>query len=148
MWVEVRGGNTIFATDTSTRAVIGGEEYRKNGEDQVKENLAEIKDHEKEHKDCNKATEKDIDGDPSTKSEHVMAMEDACIKVCAREILDKNPDLRDTYNQNDIENKLKEKVNKEYLSKEELENSLDEITEEIEEQAENERVPGEDTRRA
>ena len=144
MGVQLRDSNTIFATDTSTRAVIG--EYERNGEDTVEENLEEIKAHDKEHEDCNKTTEKDIDGDPSTKSEHVMAMEDAYIKVCARNILDKNPELRDTYNQNDIENKLKEKVNKEYLSKEELENSLDEITEEIEKQAENERVPGEDTR--
>lgn len=143
MGVQLRDSNTIFATDTSTRAVIG--EYK--GEDTVEENLEEIKAHEKEHEDCNKATEKDIDGDPSTKSEHVMAMEDAYIKVCAREILDKNPELGETYNQTDIENKLKEKVNnKEYLGKEEIENSLDEITEEIEKQAENERVPGEDTR--
>ena len=143
---QVRDGNTIFVPDTSTRAVIG--EYEREGEDTVEENLEEIKAHEKEHKDCNKATEKDIDGDPSTKSEHVMAMEDAYIKVCAREILDKNPELGETYNQTDMENKLKEKINEEYLSKEELENSLDEITEEIEKQAENERVPGEDTRRA
>lgn len=145
MGVEVRGKYTIFATDTSTRAVIGGE-YRKNGEDTVKENIAEITAHDKEHKDCNKATEKDIDGDPSTKSEHVMAMQDAYIKVCAREILDKNPELGETYNQNDIENKLKEKVNKEYLSKEELENSLDDIAKDLEKQAENEKVPGKDDR--
>ena len=146
MGVQLRDSNTIFVPDTSQRSVIG--EYEREGEDTVEENLAEIKAHEKEHKDCNKATEKDIDGDPSTKSEHVMAMEDAYIKVCAREILDKNPELGETYNQTDMENKLKEKINEEYLSKEELENSLDEITEEIEKQAENERVPGEDTRRA
>ncbi len=147
MGVQVRDSNTIFVPDTSQRSVIG--EYERNGEDTVEENLEEIKAHEKEHKDCNKVTEKDIDGDPSTKSEHVMAMEDAYIKVCAREILDKNPDLRDTYNQNDIENKLKEKVkNKEYLSKEEIENSLDDIAKDLENQAEKERVPGEDTRRA
>ena len=145
MGVQLRDSNTIFVPDTSQRSVIG--EYEREGEDTVEQNLEEIKAHEKEHKDCKKATEKDIDGDPSTKSEHVMAMEDAYIKVCAREILDKNPELGETYNQTDIENKLKEKVkNKEYLSKEELENSLDEITEEIEKQAENERVPGEDTR--
>lgn len=142
MGVEVRGRYTIFATDTSTRAVIG--EYK--GEDAVEENIAEITAHDKEHKDCNKATEKDIDGDPSTKSEHVMAMQDAYIKVCAREILDKNPELGETYNQNDIENKLKEKVNKEYLSKEELENSLDDIAKDLEKQAENEKVPGKDDR--
>ena len=144
MGVQVRDSNTIYVPDTSTRSVIG--EYEREGEDTVEKNLEEIKAHEKEHKDCNEMTEKDIDGDPSTKSEHVMAMEDAYIKVCAREILDKNPELGETYNQTDIENKLKEKVNKEYLSKEELENSLDEITEEIEKQAENERVLGEDRR--
>lgn len=144
MGVQLRDSNTIFATDTSTRAVIG--EYERNGEDTVEENLEEIKAHDKEHEDCNKTTEKDIDGDPSTKSEHVMAMEDAYIKVCAREILDKNPELGETYNQNDIENKLKEKVNKEYLSKEELENSLDDIAKDLEKQAENEKVPGKDDR--
>ena len=144
MGVQLRDSNTIFVPDTSQRSVIG--EYEREGEDTVEENLAEIKAHEKEHKDCNKATEKDIDGDPSTKSEHVMAMEDAYIKVCAREILDKNPELGETYNQNDIENKLKEKVNKEYLSKEELENSLDDIAKDLEKQAENEKVPGKDDR--
>ena len=141
MGVQLRDSNTIYVPDTSQRRVIG--EYEREGEDTVEENLEEIKAHDKEHEDCNKATEKDIDGDPSTKSEHVMAMEDAYIKVCAREILDKNPELRETYNQTDIENKLKEKINKEYLSKEELENNLDEIAEDIEKQAENERVPGE-----
>lgn len=147
MGMKVRDRNTIFATDTSTRAVIG--EYERNGEYTVKANLEEIKAHEKEHEDCNKATEKDIDGDPSTKSEHVMAMEDAYIKVCAREILDKNPELGETYNQSDIENKLKEKVNnKEYLSKEEIENSLDDIAQDLQNEAENERLPGEDIRRA
>ena len=145
MGVQVRDGNTIFVPDTSTRAVIG--EYEREGEDTVEENLEEIKAHGKEHKDCNKATEKDIDGDPSTKSEHVMAMEDEYIKVCAREILDKNPELGETYNQKDIENKLKEKVNnKEYLSNEEIENSLDDIAKDLENEAENERLPGEDRR--
>lgn len=145
MGVQVRDSNTIFATDTSTRAVIG--EYEREGEDSVEENLEEIKAHDKEHKDCNKTTEKDIDGDSSTKSEHVMAMEEAYIKVCAREILDKNPELGETYNQNDIENKLKEKVkNKEYLSKEEIENSLDDIAKDLENEAEIVRLPGEDRR--
>ncbi len=142
---QVRDSNTPEVPGTPQRAVIG-RVYRKNGEDTVKENLKEIKLHFEEHDDCTKATEKDIDGDPSTKSEHVMAMQDAYIKVCAREILDKNPELGETYNQNDIENKLKEKVNKEYLSKEELENSLDDIAKDLEKQAENEKVPGKDDR--
>ena len=64
-----------------------------------------------------------------------------------REILDKNPELGETYNQNDIENKLKEKVkNKEYLSKEEIENSLDDIAKDLENEAEIVRLPGEDRR--
>ena len=147
MGVQLRDSNTIFVPDTSQRSVIG--EYEREGEDTVEENLEEITAHDKEHKDCNKATEKDIDGDPSTKSEHVMAMEDAYIKICAREILDKNPELGETYNQTDIENKLKEKVeNQEYLSKEEMETSLDDIAKDLEKEAENERLPGKDTRLA
>ena len=152
MGVQLRDSNTIFATDTSQRSVIG--EYEKNGEDVVVDNIKEIEPHFERDEDCTKATEDDIDGDRSTKSEHVkedikehmMGVEDAYIKVCARKILDKNPDLGETYNQTDIENKLKEKVNKEYLSKEELENSLDEISKQIEEQAEGEIVRGEDKR--
>ena len=152
MGVQLRDSNTIFATDTSQRSVIG--EYEQNGEDVVVDNLKEIKPHFEKDEDCTKATEEDIDGDRSTKSEHVkedikehvMSIENAYIKVCARKILDENPNLGETYNQTDIENMLKEKINKEYLSKEELENSLDEISKQIEEQAEEERVPGEDER--
>ena len=44
MGVQLRDSNTIFATDTSTRAVIG--EYERNGEDTVEENLEEIKAHD------------------------------------------------------------------------------------------------------
>ena len=144
--VQVRDDRyTTFATDTSTRAVIG--EYEKEGEDAVEMSLEEAKTHEKEHEDCTQMTEKDIDGDPSTKSEHVMEMEEEYIKECAREILDKNPELGEIYNQQDIENKLKEKVDEnEYSSKDDLENNLDEITEDLEKQAENERVPGQDSR--
>ena len=152
MGVQLRDSNTIFATDTSQRSVIG--EYEKNGEDVVVDNIKEIEPHFERDEDCTKATEDDIDGDRSTKSEHVkedikehmMGVEDAYIKVCARKILDENPDLGETYNQTDIENKLKEKVNEEYLSKEELENSLDKISKQIEEQAEGEIVRGEDKR--
>ena len=42
--------------------------------------------------------------------------------------------------------KYQEKINREYLSKKELENSLDEISKQIEEQAEGEIVRGEDKR--
>ena len=145
MGVQLRDSNTIFVTDTSQRSVIG--EYEQEGEDTVELNLKEIKAHDKQTPNCEKTDERDIDGDPDTSShEHVMNIEDAYIKVCARKILDENPDLGETYNQTDIENMLKEKVNKEYLSKEELENSLDEISKQIEEQAEGEIVRGEDKR--
>ena len=145
MGVQLRDSNTIFVTDTSQRSVIG--EYEQEGEDTVELNLKEIKAHDKQNPNCEKTDERDIDGDPDTSShEHVMNIEDAYIKVCARKILDENPDLGETYNQTDIENMLKEKVNKEYLSKEELENSLDEISKQIEEQAEGEIVRGEDKR--
>lgn len=145
MGVQLRDSNTIFVTDTSQRSVIG--EYEQEGEDTVELNLKEIKAHDKQNPNCEKTDERDIDGDPDTSShEHVMNIEDAYIKVCARKILDENPDLGETYNQTDIENMLKEKINREYLSKKELENSLDEISKQIEEQAEGEIVRGEDKR--
>lgn len=145
MGVQLRDSNTMFAIPPSRRSVIG--EYEKEGEDTVELNLKEIKAHDKQNPNCGETDERDIDGDPDTSShEHVMNIEDAYIKVCARKILDENPDLGEAYNQTDIENKLKEKVNKEYLSKEELENSFDEISKQIEEQAEAERLPGEDER--
>ncbi len=145
MGVQLRDSNTIFVTDTSQRSVIG--EYEQEGEDTVELNLKEIKEHNKENPNCEKTDEKDIDGDPDTKShKHVMSIQDAYIKVCARKILDENPDLRETYNQTDIENKLKNKIQKESLSKKDLENSLDEISKQIEEQAEGEMVRGEDKR--
>ena len=71
---------------------------------------------------------------------------DEYIEKMAREILDENPELGETYNQTDIENKLKNKIQKESLSKKDLENSLDEISKQIEEQAEGEIVRGEDKR--
>ena len=145
MGVQLRDSNTIFVTDTSQRSVIG--EYEQEGEDTVELNLKEIKAHDKQNPNCEKTDERDIDGDPDTKShEHVMSIQDAYIKVCARKILDENPDLGETYNQTDIENKLKNKIQKESLSKKDLENSLDEISKQIEEQAEGEIVRGEDKR--
>ena len=145
MGVQLRDSNTIFATDTSQRSVIG--EYEQEGEDTVEQNLKEITAHDKQNPNCEKTDERDIDGDPDTSShEHEMNIEDVYIKVCARKILDENPELGETYNQTDIENKLKDKIQKESLSKKDLENSLDEISKQIEEQAEGEIVRGEDKR--
>ena len=73
-------------------------------------------------------------------------MKDEYIEKMAREILDENPELGKTYNQTDIENKLKNKIRKEVLTKKDLENNMDEITENIKQEAEEERLPGEDER--
>ena len=146
--VQLRDSNTIFVTDTSQRSVIG--EYEKEGEDTVELGIAEIERHFERDKDCTKATEADIDGDKRTKSEHVKEhiaeMKDAYIEKMAREILDENPELGETYNQTDIENKLKNKMQKESLTKKDLENNIDEITENIKQEAEEERLPSDDDR--
>ena len=64
MGVQLRGENTLFATDTETRSVIG--EYEANGEDTVEDNLREAKEHPDPEYD--KMDVRDIDGDPTTKS--------------------------------------------------------------------------------
>lgn len=138
---QLRDSNTIYVPDTSQRSVIG--EYESKGEDTVEEGLKEIEPHD----NCQEKDERDIDGDPDTSShEHIMNIEDAYIKVCAREILNKNPEIGEIYNQADIERKLKEEIKEESLSKKDLENSLNEISKKIEEEAENQKLPGEDKR--
>lgn len=64
MGVQLRAENTIFATDTSTRSVIG--EYEENGEDTVEENIEEAEKHPEPEED--KMNERDVDGDFNTKS--------------------------------------------------------------------------------
>lgn len=63
--MQMRDSNSMFATDTKTRSVIG--EYESNGEYTVDENLKEARQHEKQNKDCDMTIE-DIDGDLKTKS--------------------------------------------------------------------------------
>lgn len=60
--VQMRDSNSTFTTSKETRGVMG--EYESNGEYTVDENLKEVKQHE----DCEKLTDKDIDGDSETKS--------------------------------------------------------------------------------
>lgn len=64
--VQMRDSNSIFATDTETRKVIG--EYESNGQYTVDENLEEAKQHSEQNPNCEKMTIKDIDGDFNTKS--------------------------------------------------------------------------------
>lgn len=144
MGIQLRDSNTIFATDTSQRSVIG--EYEKEGEDTVEQNLKEVR----QHPNCQKLDERDIDGDPNTQSphEHIISIDnDEYIKICARKILDNNPEIKEVYNQSDIEKKLVEKIAHESLNSEELENNLDKISEEIKEESEREHdLPGTDRR--
>lgn len=144
MGIQLRDSNTIFATDTAQRSVIG--EYEKEGEDTVEQNLKEVR----QHTNCRKLDERDIDGDPNTQSphEHIISIDnDEYIKIYARKILDNNPEIKEVYNQSDIEKKLVEKIAHESLNSEELENNLDKISEEIKEESEREHdLPGTDRR--
>ena len=64
MGVELRTENVTFATDTSSRSVIG--EYEQNGEDTVEENIEEAERHPDPEED--KMDARDIDGDIETAS--------------------------------------------------------------------------------
>ena len=64
MAIQLRTDNVTFATDTSTRSVIG--EYEEEGEDTVELNLEEAQKHPDPSKD--KMDERDVDGDLSTVS--------------------------------------------------------------------------------
>lgn len=66
MGVQVRDSNSIYTTDTQTRAVLG--EYESNGEYVVDRNIDEAEEHQKQNPDCDKMTEKDIDGNLQTTS--------------------------------------------------------------------------------
>lgn len=71
-----------------------------------------------------------------------MGIDEAYIKVLTKKIL-KNPTISSVYNQQDIENKLREKLkDKQELSKENLSEELENIEQEIEEQSEGQRVIG------
>ena len=66
MGVQVRDSNTYFATDRSTRSVIG--EYEENGENTVEENIEEADAHKRIDPEYRELNEEDIDGDMTTSS--------------------------------------------------------------------------------
>ena len=66
MGVKVRDSNTYFATDRSTRSVIG--EYEENGENTVEENIEEADAHKRIDPEYRELNEEDIDGDMTTSS--------------------------------------------------------------------------------
>ena len=55
MGVQVRDSNSIYTTDTQTRAVLG--EYESNGEYVVDRNIDEAEEHQKQNPDCDKMKE-------------------------------------------------------------------------------------------
>ena len=70
MGVELRTENVTFATDTSSRSVIG--EYEPNGEDTVEKDIEEAKSHPDPEKDRQGMDYRDADGISDTKShQHV-----------------------------------------------------------------------------
>ena len=66
MGVQARDSNTYFATDRSTRSVIG--EYEENGENTVEENIEEADAHKRIDPEYRELNEEDIDGDMTTSS--------------------------------------------------------------------------------
>ena len=66
MGVKVRDSNTYFATDRSTRSVIG--EYEENGENTVEENIEEADAHKRIDPEYKELNEEDIDGNMETSS--------------------------------------------------------------------------------
>lgn len=65
---EVRDENTTFATDRTQRSVVG--EYEANGEDTVEKGIEEAEQHEKINPNCDKMTEKDVDGENAKSHVH------------------------------------------------------------------------------
>ena len=103
---EERGGNetlTRQAPDENTNFPKKNEgvldKYPRDGVNTVRDGLDEYRQHEKA--ECeNDLTYKDVDGDPNTKShDHFEEM--------AKEILAKNEEISNVYNQNDVKEKIK-----------------------------------------
>lgn len=63
---RMRDRNTTFKTDTETRKAVNG--YYDKGVYASENSYKEAEKHEEKNPDCDKMNEKDIDGDPNTKS--------------------------------------------------------------------------------
>ena len=85
-------------------------------------------------------THEDIDGDPDTKSQHVIDKENELIEEIASKILEENDEIAEVYNREDVKNKFKEvaKNNKEQLTLKEI---AEKVEKEMSEEAENEHTP-------
>lgn len=128
--MQARDDNTIYQIETEVRETLG--EHEGNGEDTVRDDLDEYRQHEKA-KCENDLTYKDVDGDPNTKShDHFEEMADRIIA---------DDEISEVYNREDVMKtleKLSEKNPK--MNFEELETKAQEY---LEEQAEYEHdLPG------
>lgn len=135
MGVQLRAENTLFATDTSTRSVIG--EYEENGEDTVEKNLEEARKHPNPEED--RMDIRDIDGNPETKS-HVH-VEDKIILGDGTEMtfdeLARRWGFYNEYGKPDSEH-AKEKYLKKQI--EDINKEPQEIVEELDEELEDPRI--------
>lgn len=138
MGMEVRDSNDSWVIDVEVRKTMG--EYEEKGEDTVEENIAEATQHEEKDQNCDKMTHEDIDGDPDTKSQHVIDKENELIEEIASKILEENDEIAEVYNREDVKNKFKEvaKNNKEQLTLKEI---AEKVEKEMSEEAENEHTP-------
>ena len=133
--MQARDDNTIYQIETEVRETLG--EHESNGEDAVRDDLDEYRQHEKA--ECeNDLTYKDVDGDPNTKShDHFEEMADRIIA---------DDEISEVYNREDVMKTL-EKLSEENpeMNFEELETKAQEY---LEEQAEYEHdLPGNRSRR-
>ena len=135
MGVQLRAENTTFATDTSTRSIIG--EYEANGEDTVEMNIEEAKKHPEPEKD--KMDERDVDGDLETKS-HVHAEEGVVLEDGTE--LDFNELAIRWGFYNDDGTPDKEHAKERYVEKqnEDLERTPQQVVEELDEEFEDPRI--------
>lgn len=114
---RMRDKNTTFKTDTETRKAVNG--YYNKGVYASENSYKEAEEHEEKNPDCDKMNEKDIDGDPDTKShDHVDDM--------VKQILE-NDEISDVYNYNDVKRHIEEKMkNNEELDEQEIRNQVEE----------------------
>ena len=121
---RMRDRNTTFKTDTETRKAVNG--YYNKGVYASENSYKEGERHDKNNPDCDKMSEKDIDGDMTTKShDHVDDM--------VKQILE-NDEISDVYNYNDVKRHIEEKMkNNEELDENEI---INQVEEEMESSAE------------
>ena len=134
MGVKVRDSNTYFATDRSTRSVIG--EYEENGENTVEENIEEADAHKRIDPEYKELNEEDIDGNMATSSHlHDRVVLESGEEITFEELAtrwglyeDGRPDA--------------EHAREKYMEKqqEDLETGPDEIIEELDEEYEDPRL--------